>query len=236
MIDWLLQSSAAHPAIAQGIAPEGLLSPAEAARLATMPVAKRRRDWLLGRWTAKRLLQERVARRAGVLLPFSAFTIASDPDGAPRVIVDSLAAPGIDALGSLPVSISHSNGQAFCGLHAGPGTLGVDIERIEPRAPEFAQDYFTTPELAQLHAAPPSQRDLLTTLIWSAKEAALKSLRLGLTVDTRSVSCAPAEGYGPSWGWGTLGVTSTLQAAGAGFAGWWRTVGEYVLTVVILAS
>ncbi|KPV50090.1 phosphopantetheinyl transferase, partial [Kouleothrix aurantiaca] len=46
MIDWLLQSSAAHPAIAQGIAPEGLLSPAEAARLATMPVAKRRRDWL----------------------------------------------------------------------------------------------------------------------------------------------------------------------------------------------
>ena len=46
---------------------------------------------------------------------------ASDPSGAPRVIVDSQTDVGVTALGPLHVSISHSNGQAFCGLHAGPG-------------------------------------------------------------------------------------------------------------------
>lgn len=237
MIDWLTQSSAAHPAIAQGNAPEALLSAAERARLSAMPVAKRRSDWLLGRWTAKHLVQAHIAQHTDVRLPLSDITIASDADGAPRIVLE----PGSNTASllhlDLALSISHSNGQAFCALHnTTAGALGVDIERVERRAPEFAHDFFTPPELAQLHTAPPSQRDTLTTLIWSAKEAALKALHLGLTVDTHSVACLPGARYGPAWGWSALDVRSTLPQAQAGMAGWWRTIGEYVLTIVVLAG
>lgn len=53
----LLQSTAAHPALEAGLPPEGLLAPVEQARCDQFKVAKRRRDWLLGRWTAKHLVR-----------------------------------------------------------------------------------------------------------------------------------------------------------------------------------
>src|SRR5689334_21954200 len=87
MIDWLIQSSSARSDLSQGVAPEGMLCPAEQQRLAAFGVAKRRRDWLLGRWTAKRLLQRHYAQRTGAWLPLDMFEIASDPDGAPRVTI-----------------------------------------------------------------------------------------------------------------------------------------------------
>ena len=57
MIQWLVQDHSAHPALAGGGVPAGLLTPAELTRYQSLAGDKRRRDWLLGRWTAKRLLQ-----------------------------------------------------------------------------------------------------------------------------------------------------------------------------------
>ena len=113
--------------------------------------------------------------------------------------------------------------------------LGVDIERIAPRAPEFAADYFTARELAQVAASPPHERDATITLIWSAKEAALKALRLGLTVDTRQVSIELSERRNSTLAWAPLGVHSTLPQAerAGGLHGWWWIVGEYVLTLAL---
>lgn len=237
MIEWLIQSVGAHPDLARAIAPPGLLGPSELRRLAELKIEKRRRDWLLGRWTAKHLLQSYVERQTGIRPPLDALVVASDPDGAPRLIVDR----GLNlqsAIGNLQLSISHCDGHALCAIDSSAGSqIGADIELVEPRSPQFAEDYFTEQELAQVRAAPPAERDTVTTLIWSAKEAALKALRLGLTVDTRSVSCAlaPPDGFPATWSPLTVRCVAELPGAdGGALAGWWRLADTYVLTIVVL--
>lgn len=255
MVHWLVQTAQAHDALALAQAPEGLLSAAERERLAQLRSPKRRRDWLLGRWTAKQLIRSVVEREHGQAVALDALTIASAPDGAPEVRVADGAplcawlagsravggAPGRDARCAVSLSISHSHDRALCALLDGADTaVGCDIERVEARAPLFALDYFTDDELAHLYNAPPEQHDTLVAAIWSAKEAALKALRLGLTVDTRAVTCVPHESAAPESdpapGWGRVSVTSDPRLLGReapALRGWWRAEGGFVLTLAV---
>jgi 4'-phosphopantetheinyl transferase len=227
MIEWLIQSTAGHPALARGIAPAGLLSEQEQLRLTELKTAKRRSDWLIGRWTAKQLIQSYIERQVGVQPPMHTLTVMNDPDGAPRIVGDC----------KLQISISHCNGYSFCALSDTPGAqIGADIERVEPRAAGFAEDYFTAHELDQLRGAPPSSRDAIVTLIWSAKEAALKALRLGLTVDTRKVSCTITPAPQAEQFWATLSVRAALGEREHDLHGWWRQLDQYVLTVVVIGA
>ena len=89
MIHWLVGSFADHPDLARGVPPAGLLSPAESRRLVNLRTAKRRRDWLLGRWTAKHLLQTAVEREGGTRLPLTAFSVDNEVNGAPTIKLDS---------------------------------------------------------------------------------------------------------------------------------------------------
>src|SRR5262245_45476038 len=194
MIHWLLQSTSDHPYLAHGVAPAGLLSDSEQARLAALKIDKRRRDWLLGRWTAKGLIQSYVERQTGLRVPLDELIVGSCPDGAPYLSLGRgswsahLPLNLQSAICNLQLSISHSGGRAFCALVEN-GSIGADIERIEPRDWQFVEDYFSDDEVLQVRQAPAEQYATLITAIWSAKEAALKALRQGLTVDTRSVSC-----------------------------------------------
>jgi 4'-phosphopantetheinyl transferase len=246
MIDWLIQSTAGHPALARGIAPAGLLSEQEQQRLVELKTLKRRSDWLIGRWTAKHLIQAYIERQTGVQPRLNTLAVINDPDGAPRIIADcGLHNADYDlnlqsTICNLQLSISHCNGYAFCALLDHCDTqIGADIERIEPRAAAFAEDYFTAHELSQLRAAPPERGDAIVTLIWSAKEAALKALRLGLTVDTRKIDCtaAPAAPAAPAWA--ALGVRAAPGLLGERetiFQGWWRQFDQYVLTMVVMGA
>ncbi len=246
MIDCLIQSTAGHPALARGIAPAGLLSEPEQLRLTQLKTVKRRSDWLIGRWTAKHLIQAYIERQTGVQMPLHTLTVMNDPDGAPHIIAAcSLQLADYDlnlqsTIYNLQLSISHCNGHAFCALSDTCGMqIGADIERIEPRAAAFAEDYFTAHELAQLHDAPPDRRDELVTLIWSAKEAALKALRLGLTVDTRSVSCTIGASTPLAAAWAALGVECAPGLCGERkcvLEGWWRQFDQYVLTMVVMRA
>ena len=244
MIDWLVQSTAAHPALARGLPPDGLLSESELRRFESLRTEKRRRDWLLGRWTAKQLLRAYVERRTNVLVPLNMLVVESDPDGAPRPVADcrlQIANCGFNlqsAICNLQLSISHCDGLALCAISDGPGVhIGADIEKIERRAPGFAEDFFTPEELMQLRAVALDRRDIVTTLIWSAKEAALKALRLGLTVDTRAVACTLAAPEPDEIGWAPLAVYCDAHLLGRhvdGFGGWWRVVDGYVLTLALM--
>lgn len=218
MIEWLIQTRADLPL------PQAFLAAEELDRLAALRSAKRRDDWLLGRWTAKRLIQDHIARHHNLNLHLHQIAIQSDPDGAPRITCALL--PLYATLSALTLSISHSADRAFCALGLGV-PVGVDIERIEPRDPSFAADYFTPVELALLETAPPTRRDLFTTTIWSAKEAVLKLLRHGLTVDTRQVECLPQQPNGRIW---TPLALSSRLAAGP-MSGWWRADQGFVFTI-----
>lgn len=258
MIHWLVQSLDDCPDVVNSSTAPAWLSNVEQAQYSTFKFEKRRRDWLLGRWTAKNLVRQYLAT-AGEEIHLDAVVIQADADGAPYpscalqgtsprpcpVWEGSLAGGG--ALERLPVSlsISHSNGTAFCGLVAATAatsplaprpSLGCDIERVELREPGFVRSFFTAEEMAAVAAAGLAQ-DRLVTAIWSGKEAVLKAIREGLRIDTGRVVCGFADIAAPQPDWMPMAVRvdDGLAAQFPGhWAGWWRVAGRFVLTMALL--
>jgi 4'-phosphopantetheinyl transferase len=230
MIQWLVQSAAEHRDLSRGIAPPGLLCPGEQRRLAELKLSKRRREWLIGRWTAKHLLQACLEHDLNVHLPLNAIGIYNDARGAPVARVDCGS-----RIAEWAISISHSQACGFsAALPDGAIGLGADIEHVELREWCFVEDYFTSDEIDRVYAAPVEQRKTLITAIWSAKEAALKALRLGLTLDTRRVHCAIDPRHCSGQDWLAFNITCTPSYTEP-LRAWWRTWGDYVLTVAIVA-
>lgn len=202
------------------------LAPGERAALGRMRIEKRHREYRLGRWTAKRLLAACLGTPApDELGALAAIEIRAAEDGAPEVYLGGAPA-------ALAVSISHSGEQALACAGAAGLCFGCDLEVIAPRSPEFIADFFCPEEQALLAAAPAAAWPLLATLIWSAKESALKALRQGLREDTRSVRVVLVSDP-PEGGWGRL----RMERAEGGcpgpavFEGWWRMEDDAVLTV-----
>ena len=204
----------------------------ECARLQSMSVAKRRADWRLGRWTAKRAILDAWPHIVGEreLPDASSLVIRAAPDGAPEAYV-------LDERARLTISISHSAHHGLSAVAAGFVAMGCDIEEIAERSSRFAEDYFTEREQAILVDMAGEERALVTTLIWSAKESALKALREGLRLDTRAVEVDLAGSLagssarsGPAGGeWRPLIARFGARQT---FHGLWRTHGRFVLTVV----
>jgi 4'-phosphopantetheinyl transferase len=205
------------------------LSPAERAALQRLTVDKRRQDWLLGRWTAKQLVLHLPGM--GVLAGDPArLTIHKRADGSPVVQFVDPSTPPV----SLTLSLSHSGGVGAAAAVLATGwVLGVDLEQVVARHPAFTADYFTAAEQAQVDAWPEVGRPLAVNAIWSGKEAALKAVRLGLSQDTRAVTCVLSHTSGAADGWAPFTITwdAARVADGPSLLGWWRAVGDYVLTV-----
>jgi len=240
-IHWLEQTEADVP---QDLA---WLGATELEQLSTMRFAKRRGDWQLGRWTAKH------AVAACLHLPadfpsLAKIEVRQAASGAPEVFVASKPAP-------VTISVSHSAGIGACAVALSYGALGCDVEMIEPRSDAFADDYFTTEEQQLVAQATEDDRPLVLTLLWSAKESALKALRAGLRLDTRCVIVTPegllrdqkedvrvnvrderanlpdfpARQANAANGWRPLRVRHT---EGTTFHGWWQHTPNLVRTLV----
>jgi 4'-phosphopantetheinyl transferase len=210
---WLEQTQKDLPAA------DDWLNSNERLRLRAMRFPKRRDDWRLGRWTAKR------AAATWLNLPHGPEVLANieiraAASGAPEVLVANQPAP-------FALSLSHRSGVALCALAEPEAEVGCDLEAIEDRDAAFLADYFTAGEQALVAAAPAADRARTLTLLWSGKESVLKGLRTGLRLDTRFVVVRPAAAtYDDTW--------SHLQAwyAGRLFQGWWREAGGLVRTLV----
>lgn len=242
MIHWLFES-------AQNLTepPEAFLSAAELKQFSSFRFEKRRDDWLLGRWTAKRLIQAVLLDQTHELAGRGTIEIANDATGAPHVF----ALDRLPNLEHLNLSLSHSNAHALCAVSDGP--IGADLEWVETRDKSFLNDYFTTNERACVNGFSPAQRDLVTTALWSAKETVLKVFRKGLSVDTHTVeiSIAPFGNVPEEWtpfkislcagvwspvsdnsAWSSLsGETASGKFAQASLSGWWRAQDGFVMTL-----
>ncbi len=197
------------------------LSPREQARLARFRFTKRRSEYLTRRWTAKHAVagalrcDSSVHRLAGI-------EILNHPGGAPYIEVDGRRP-------ALEISISDRAGWAVCLVGApGTGALGIDLELVEPRSDAFIADFFTPREAAYVRdLGAGDARDEAANLIWSAKEAALKVLKVGLRADTRDVEVQLLPGRRED-GWTPMVVHGPRAAM---FPGWWRRDGAFVLTL-----
>jgi len=213
---WLEQNSSDVPV------GDAWLSGSERACQEDLRIPKRRADWRLGRWTAKAALSAYLHRaRDGQAL--AGLELRPAPSGAPEAFLDGRPAP-------VALSLSHRGGMGFCALADGAVEVGCDLEMVEPRSPAFLADFFTDDERALVARTPAGQRDLLVTLLWSAKESALKALGCGLRSDTRWVNALP-DGFREMPGEPRGGLFVT-HITGKIFHGWWWASGDRVRTVV----
>jgi 4'-phosphopantetheinyl transferase len=200
--------------------PEGedWLSESECSILAGLRFEKRRNDWLLGRWTAKRAIGSCCSCEYAAM---SSVEIRAAADGAPEVF--RRGAPA-----GISLSISHSNARSFCSVGPPDIRMGCDLERLEDRDDRLIADYFAPEEIAWCMREP-LDKALRANLIWSAKESMLKALREGLRRDTRSVLVHP-DYTDRACGWKTWSGHSVESSHR--FHGWWRAQDGFVYTLV----
>lgn len=212
---WLEQSQSEVPGA------DDWLSASECIRLNSLRFAKRRSDWRLGRWTAKRAVAAHLQLRADSST-LARIEVQTLPSGAPHISLDGYAA-------SLSVSLSHRGGIAMCAVASVKLALGCDLEIAEERSDAFVRDYFAEEEQELLRRTPVLNRQKMIALLWSAKESALKALHQGLRLSTHSVITGlPGEAdIAQSEAWHPLVVCHENVL----FAGWWSHRGNMIRTI-----
>jgi phosphopantetheinyl transferase len=231
MFRHVLVRASEYPSFAQGQAPAALLSPREADVLAALAFVPRRRKWLLGRAAGKRLVR---AVEGADALADAEISILNRDSGEPYVVCEGRGP------WRFPISLSH---RSEVGLAAAPddarARIGADVETIEAREPALVRQFFTNEE-AELVQGGAGPADAMVARIWSAKEAVLKLLGLGLRLDTRCVIVAgeARERRCPD-GWRALDVhlKDALPAneAPRDLVVFWRHEGGHVVTVALAA-
>lgn len=226
------------------------LSEKERSYLAGLRFAKRRDDWRLGRWTAKCSVATCLGLPRDVP-SLSAIEIWPDRFGAPLVFLAQDRA-------NVTISLSHCSGKAVCAVAPPTARIGCDLELVEARDASFVSDYFDADEQAMIEQTSEEKRSLIITLLWSAKESALKAFHLGLRLDTRCLGVSLSHVLSPQeerlWldtypiallnslspdrtssadTWHPFQVRLRNQPA---FIGWWRNPDHFIRTLLIRNS
>ncbi len=170
----------------------------EKAEYSRFKVLKRQFEWICSRIISKKLINQILK---GEKINFPDIRIQKEETGQPYIY--------ITGQGRLEgrFTLSHSNGFVFCGYSPAKELIfGFDLEKIEARSLEFVQDYFTPREIELYQALEGKDKDEYTTMVWSAKESVLKTLGLGLSIDTRKVEIIPSEDSSRLTGWNSCSV------------------------------
>jgi 4'-phosphopantetheinyl transferase len=146
-------------------ADSAILDEDERRRAARLPADQRRQRWITAHVVMRQVLGRILGREAASLR----FVIGSN--GRPRLTDDD----GCD------VNLSHSGPLALIAL-ARDRQVGVDIEHVRPcRDPlAVAERFFTGEEHAVLQTLPADQVLHAFLRVWTAKEAVVKALGLGM--------------------------------------------------------
>ncbi len=186
--------------------PADWLTDAELTALDAWPPKTRRAEWLAGRLAAKRLLSEE--------LEIAPLSWSVGRDGVAPTL-------GGLALPHLCLSLSHSAGAGAAtvsDIHA-EGSAGIDIQRIRPVHPGLCARVFTARERTQIAERFGSQANydgLL--LLWSLKEAAIKSRRLPWPYALKSIEVCLTDAQRAAI---TLPGEPMLAAEYARWGEWW---------------
>lgn len=196
------------------------LTPGERDVLESKMILKRRADWRLGRWTAKRALLAAGGPFASVT-NLTEVEIRAAEDGAPEAFIHGERVP-------IVLSLSHSHGVALCVVAGADAQIGCDAEFVEARSEAFLADYFTASERDRIRRATAAMQPMITTILWSAKESVLKAKREGLRLDPRDVEIEFSDDE-LSDGWATF--VAHYAGTAETFDGWWCEMDAHIYTV-----
>ena len=143
-----------------------------------LPINPRRRsEWLMGRIALKEVARYWVAQHYDVLLYPADIIIRTDEAGKPYVAAD-----GLEFLAEPPqISLSHAGGYSVAVASPAHKPVGIDLETFgRIKLPDFISGAFTPLERSHLESVPEDQREEIVLRMWCAKEAAAKSLGMGL--------------------------------------------------------
>ncbi len=162
---------------------DGILSERERAFFETLRFPKRRTEWLGGRLALKQLTAD--ACHAADL---NQIEVLPQESGKPVLLVGGEPAP-------LAFSITHSCGYAVAAVSAQADFLGIDLEKIEHRSDAWANGFFHPSELTE-------GTDSFLTALWTQKEALVKLLGTGLSLNSYDVRCVNGKPqfFGPAQG------------------------------------
>lgn len=152
---------------ARAAAFEALLSVEEQARMAAYTLAKRRREFALGRAAARILLAERLGH------PPADIALAVTEGGCVEVVE-----------ADLHLSIAHSGEHAVAAV--AERVVGIDLERIQPRHPDLPR-FILHPDEYDYYEALPLDATRSPVLYWTLKEATLKALRTGFRLSPKKL-------------------------------------------------
>ena len=163
------------------------LSRREREALSGLRYEKRRRDWLLGRWTAKSALA------AWLDAPLGELEVIAAGDDVPEPFRRGEPAPAA-------LSISHCGGRALAAVAQREAAVGCDLELVERRSPAFLREWLAPAERELVGRAAPGDDVLLANLVWCAKEAAAKARRGGLGAERAAHERVAGRGRGRTAG------------------------------------
>ena len=180
------------------------LSERELSRV-TRAVAKRRQEFILGRYAAKTALA--VWNRSAAL---GAFTI----------MPGAFEQPVVDEPSGADVTLAHTADVAVAIAHARGHPMGVDVEWVDAERVEVLR---TQVAPAEIQAALPFREYEALFLIWSAKEALSKALRCGLTCPFEILATSDVRADAGGWCTGSFANFGQYRfaswlAAGRAFA------------------
>jgi acyl transferase domain-containing protein/phosphopantetheinyl transferase len=138
---------------------------------------KRRSEWLMGRLTLKEVARRWIADHSGVLLYPADIIIRTDEAGKPYIVAEYL-----ETICEPPqVSLAHAGGFYVAVASPADRPVGIDLETFgRIRLPDFISGAFTPMERSYVDSVPEEQREEVALRMWCAKEAAAKSLGMGL--------------------------------------------------------
>lgn len=148
---------------------ESVLSQREQAFFHALKLPKRRTEWLGGRWALKQVLASQIQA------DYKDIEILSQDASKPHLEVQGKPL-------TIAFSITHSHGFAVAAVSWQHRYLGIDLEKIATRIVAWKEDFFHPSELTD------SSDEFLTSL-WTQKEAVVKLLGTGLSVNSFDVRC-----------------------------------------------
>ena len=182
------------------------LSKEEKDLLGTLALAKRRREWLGGRFAAKhataQLLEQVESQKHD--MHWSRYDIIVDKNGRPYLSADNKNAAHL----TMPdISISHSGSMAVA-MAVQKGFCGVDIQKVTQKVFKVSDRYCSHSEkqiLEEFFPVEPEKQAAPLTKLWAAKEAlrkvsAMNSLPGYLELELIEITTAPLQKESGPWG------------------------------------